>query len=110
MRLERRQTLTLALHHSRDRNAGPPCDDLRDVVFLEERPTATVARREIRLGGLQLPLELRNLSVRQLRRLAEVTRARRLLGGDARLLDLLLDLADLAERVLLALPLRLHAR
>ena len=33
----------------------------------------------------------------------------RLLGLDARLLDLLLDLADAAERLLLLLPLRLHA-
>src|SRR6476469_9611169 len=56
------------------------------------------------------PLELRDRAVRDLRRLGEVATTGGLLRLHARGVDLLLDLADVAEGVLLLLPLRLHPR
>src|SRR6476660_4511695 len=105
--IELGEPLALALHHPRDRDAGPPRDDLGDVVgahfLLEELRTAVVAR-ELRFRLLHVALELGNATVADLRRLREVTGARRLLRLDARLVDLLLDLPDGTERLLLLLP------
>ena len=78
--------------------------------LLEESRAAPSLLASCLLGLRHLPLELRNAPVRDLGRLAEIAGARRLLRFGARLLDLLLDLADAAERFLLVLPLRLHRR
>ena len=59
---------------------------------------------------LREALELGDPAVADLGGLPEVAGARRLLGLGARLVDLLLDLPDRAERLLLLLPLGLHRR
>jgi hypothetical protein len=109
-----RQALALALHHARDGNSGPRRDHFGDVVgsdlLLEEARLAVLARGELLLDVLQLLLQLRDLAIRDLGRLAEVAGARGLLGLDARLVDGGLDRSHAAQGLLLALPLGLHAR
>src|SRR5882762_1326480 len=111
--LQLRQPLALALHHSRDGNSRPPGNDVSDILggdlFLEETRAASLLARELLLGHLHLPLELRNLAVGDLSRLLEIAGSSRPLRIDARLFELLADFSDGAEGFFLLLPLRLHA-
>src|SRR4029434_9735000 len=77
--------------------------------FLEELWT-TVLTRQLPFGLRHPALELRNAAVGDLGALRQIAAACGLLGLDARLLDLLFDLADAAEHFLLLLPLGFHGR
>ena len=107
-----RQAFLLALHHPRDGNPRPVGDDFGDVVgahfFLEEaRPTALL-RRQPRLGFPELRFELWHAAILNLGGCAEVAGSCGAFDVRPRLLDLLLETADVAERVLLVLPLSFH--
>src|SRR6185437_4211639 len=109
--VELRESFTFALEHSRNRNTRPARDHFGDVVggdlLLEELRSAVTARELV----LRLPhalLELRDAAVGDLGGLREIAAACGLLGFDARLIDLLLDLADAAQHLLFLLPLGLH--
>src|SRR6185437_4802175 len=109
--VELREAFAFSLEHSRHGNARPARDHLGDVLrrhFLLEELRTPVAARELLLGLAHAALERRNPSVRDLRRLGQVAAPRRLVGFDARLIDLLLDLADAAEHFLFLLPLGFH--
>ena len=105
--------LDLALEHPGDRDAGPLGHDLGHVLgvdlLLQHALRASAARRAAVLG-LEVLLEARQRAVAQLGGLAQVALLRRLLGLEARLLDLLLERADLADGLLLLLPVGLHGR
>src|SRR5262249_21983205 len=109
--VELREALSLAFQHSRHGNTRPPRDDFGDVLradFLLQVFRSAVSACELLLRLAHAALELRNTPVRDLGGLREIATASRLIRLDARLLDLLLDLADAAEHLLLLLPLRFH--
>src|SRR6185437_8111278 len=111
--IELREPFAFALEHPRNWNARPARDDFGDVVrrdLLLQEPWAAVFARQLGLGFAHAPLERRDLAVGDLGRGGEIAAPRRLIGFDARLLDLLLDLADAAEHLLFLLPLRFHRR
>ena len=101
----------LALEHLVDRDAGPFGNDLGDVflrhLLAQERP---VLLQLLELGGLRggALLELRDPPVPQLRGAIQIASALRQLGVGLRRLHLLLQLAELANQLLLVLPHRLH--
>src|SRR5262245_53207574 len=109
--VELREPFAFALEHSRNRNTRPARDHLGDVFrrdLLLQVLRASLGAGELTLGLFQLPLELRDEAVGDLGRFRQIALSRRLLGFDARLFDLLLDLADPAEHLLLLLPLGFH--
>src|SRR3977135_2826263 len=112
------ELLGLRLHQAADRDPRPARHDLGDVVgvdlLLQElRPTrpAALGRRGLRRIRLHQPVsELGYLAVAQLGGALQVGLALCTLGLAARLLEALLEVGDLLDRLLLALPLRLHRR
>ena len=112
--LEFGETLALAFHHLRDGNSRPARHDFGNVFggdfLLEEARSAALLAGEFLFGLAHLSLELRNLSVGDFRGLLQISGARDAFRLGSRLLDLLLDLADRAERLFFLLPLSLHAR
>ena len=106
------ELLNLRLHHSRDRNAGPLRHDLGDVFvgdFLAQQRAALLHLGELRRGGIDVALQLRQRAVAQLGGLVQIALALGAIGGFARLLQLCLQRGDLRNHSLLALPLRLQA-
>ena len=101
----------LALHEARHGDTRPLRDDLGDVflvdLFLQH---LLLALELVEARGLlvDLVLELAHRAVAELRGQLEVALALGLLGVGARLLEPLLELADLGDRVLLVLPVRDH--
>ncbi len=99
----------LALHEPAHGDAGPLRDDLGDVflvdLFLEH---LHVGLELVQTQGapFDLLLDLAHRAVPQLRGLLEVALALGALGVVARGLQLLLEGADLGDRVLLVLPVR----
>src|SRR5215211_8197702 len=106
------QLLDFALHQTRDRDARPLGDDLRDVLLRdlvgEHRAAVPVKLGEARLLVGDGPFELRNLPIAKLRRALEISVALGALGLMARLLEALLCLVDRLEGALLVTPARLH--
>ena len=103
-----------ALHHARHGNASPLGHDLGDVLcghlFLEEAASTGLLRGELALAILELALEVGNFAILNLCGASEVAASRGPFGLDARFLDLLFELAHVAECVLFGLPLGFHGR
>ena len=103
------QLLALALHQPCHGNARPPLDDARDFLLrhlvAEQRPCLALVCDALLF--LQLPAQLREPAVLQLRRLVEVVLALRLFQLRVRRLDLLAQSLHLADGVLFVVPLRL---
>ena len=90
---------------------GPLGDDRGDVLvgdLLLQVALLLLHLRERRAELLELLLELGDLAVVDLGRLAEIARALSRSSSSAQLLDLRLQLADLGDELLLAHPLRPH--
>ena len=99
----------LALHEPAHGDAGPLRDDLGDVLLVDlflEHLHVGLELVEPHGAPLDLLLELAHRAVAQLRGLLEVALALGALGVVARGLELLLEGADLGDRVLLVLPVR----
>ena len=105
------ELLHLALEQPRHGDAGPAGDDLGDVVgvdlLLQHLLVALELVEALRLRG-DLGVELAHRAVPQLGRALEVALALGALGLVAGVLEPLLQLADLGDRVLLGLPARDH--
>ena len=101
----------LPFHETRHRDTRPLRDDLGDVflvdLFLQH---LLLALELVEACGLlvDLVLDIAHRAVTELRGKLEVALPLGLLGVGARLLEPLLELADLADRVLLVLPVRHH--
>ena len=98
----------LAFHEPADGNTGPLADDLGDVFLVDFFLQHLLVTLKIveRLGGLDdLTFDFGQLAVADLRRLLEIGLA---LEFETLGLQLLLQPADAVDRVLLALPVRLH--
>ncbi len=111
--LDVEELLDLALEHPGDGDAGPLRHDLGhvlrvDLLLQHALGLLELGQRAVLL--LEVLLEARQRPVADLRRLAKVSLLRRLLGLEARLLDLLLEGADAADGLLLLLPVGLHGR
>src|SRR4029077_10319939 len=74
--------------------------------FFQEAASAVLPPGEARLFLRELPLELRELPVLELRDLVQVVLPLRLLDLLLRLVDVLADRAQALDRLLLVLPLR----
>jgi hypothetical protein len=101
------QLLDLALDEPADRDAGPPADDVGDVVgvdLLLQHLAGGLERRERRLAIFQVGLELDELAVLELGRAVVVEGALGLLDLVAGPLDAVLELGDGLDRVALLLP------
>ena len=101
----------LAFHEPAHGDAGPLGDDLGDVLLVDlllEHLVLGLEVVEARGLHLDLGVELAHRAVAQLRGLLEVALALGLLRVHARLLEPLLQLADLGDGVLLVLPVRDH--
>ena len=95
----------------RHRNAGPLAHDFGDVFRVDLLLQHLLGHlHDLERGGglLDLLLELGQLAVTDLGRAREVAIAFEAVGLGATGLELLLEAADLGDRVLLALPVRLH--
>ena len=107
--VEVQQLFPLAFEELGHRNAGPARHDLGDLllgdVIAQQR---VLLRRVLRLGFLERLLQLRQLSVLQLRRLVQVVRVfgRGDLVADG--FDLFAQRLHLGDLGLFGLPLRLH--
>ena len=101
----------LALHEPAHGDAGPLGDDLGDVLLVDLFLQHLLVGLELveALGLLHdLVVEVAHGAVAQCRRLLEVALTLGHLGLGARVLQLLLERADLADGVLLVLPVRDH--
>ncbi len=101
------QLLDLALHEPRDGDAGPPSDDLGDVLLVDlllEDPHLGLERLERVLLLRHLGLELGEPAVAELGRLFEVTGPLGALGVGLGLLDERLRVLDGCDALLLQLP------
>ena len=111
MLLEMRKFLDLALHQARDGNAGPSCDDLCDILFVDfflDQPGSPARRRVARLGLGKFLFQRGERSVLQFGDLVQVVLALGFFDLEPGLLDLRLDGSELFDRALFALPLRLQ--
>src|SRR4029079_2328231 len=110
--LEAGESFALTFHHSRNGNTGPARDSFGNGgssdFFLQELAAAFLLARKLLLRFLQLLLELRNCAVRNLCSFAEVAGASGLFCVCFRFVELLLDLANGAQRFLFILPLGFH--
>ena len=112
------QLLGLALEQAAHGDARPARDHLGDIVgvdlLFEELGSARGGNAAVAAGALtrfvlgELAFELGDVLVEELRGALEVGIALGSLGLEPRLLELLLELGDALDRLLLALPLRLH--
>ena len=110
--LELREPLALGGHEALHGDARPLRHDLRDVVGLDlllEELLHLLQLGEALRQLLHLGLGARKLAVADLGGPVQVARARRAVGLEAQLVRALTQLLDLADHVLLGLPLRLHA-
>ena len=106
------ELLDLALDESRHRDARPFADDLGDVflfdLFFQHLLVALQLGQPLVLG-LQPLLGVGDAAIAQLGGLLQVAHPLGLLALRLERVDLLLDGLDLADGVLLGLPVRLHA-
>ncbi len=98
-----------ALEHARNRNAGPPRDDLSDVVavdFLLQERTLFLDIGKILLSLTDFPFELRDAPVADLRHAAVFTLPLQILRLRLEAVDLLLRFLNSLDEILLLLPAR----
>ena len=103
------ELFALALHELGDRDAGPPGDDLGDLLLGDAvAQQGALALLRGALLFLQLLPELGQAAVLDLRGAVQVVLALGLFHLGVELLDLLAELLHLADGALLVLPLGLH--
>src|SRR5262249_5140361 len=105
--LHSEELLALALEELVDRHAGPPRDDLGDVLrpdLLAQEAAVALELAQLALLLRQVALELGDPAVAELGDLREVALALELLRLRAEVLERLLDLPHLLDRLLLGRP------
>ena len=109
-RFHRHQFLCFALEQTSHGNAGPLAHQLGDVLFADflfENAAVLLQVFEVLLRGGQFPLDRTELSVADFRDTREISGAFQALFFGLELFDLLLQLADLGDRIFFDLPSRL---
>ena len=101
------ELVAFGLEQPRDRNAGPAGHDIRHIVgahFLLEQ-----ARRFLAVFGfVETLFQLRQLRILEFGRRLQIAAAGRIINGEARLLDLALEIAHNVDDALLVFPLALE--